>query len=532
MKRGIFLFILLCQCFLSAFSQQGDYHPGKLFVKVEPASTIELPQFHAVPPAAIHEVEGLSALVNAYGIQTIKKPFRTPDPRLQCIYEFHFSAKDRVESLITELQKLPWVGYAEKVPIDRMDVTPNDLNFLQWSLTRINAQAAWDISTGSTDVVVAIVDNAVRITHADLAANVWVNPGEIDGNLIDDDNNGYVDDINGYDVANDDPDPMPPAGAGFDHGSHVAGITSAVTDNGTGIASIGWSVKLMCIKTKFDSTTGAELDNTYGGVDYAIAAGADVVNMSYGGMGFSSTYSSLFQVGYDSGLVFVASAGNDGLFVQRFPAAYAHVISVGSTDLNDTKSGFSNYHPSVDVMAPGNGIYSCMGDGNNSYDFMGGTSMSAPLAAGLCALILSVNDTLSTDAVEACLEYGCENIDALNASYAGNLGAGRINALNSLVCAQNPSVTEIETQSFVLITPFPNPANDLLWVEARFPVGADVKATLRDMRGVIRADLFQGIALAPVVRIPVSCDDLESGIYFIEWKSGTKQQVQRVAVIH
>lgn len=525
----LILFLLLIAGFAPQSWSQSvaeDYYSDRLFVKVNPSTGIVLPSFSGghLPPGT--PPTGLQALVPAYSIQSVRCPFRTRDPRLQCIYEFRFTETHRIASLIEELQSLSWVDYAERIPRYRMDFNPDDLSFIQWGLSTIDATQAWDISTGSADVVVAIVDNAVRYTHEDLAANVWVNPGEIAGNNVDDDGNGFVDDMNGYDVADDDNDPMPPAAGGFDHGSHVGGIAGAVTDNGTGIASIGFNVSLMCIKTKFDTTTGAELDNTYGGVDYAIASGADVVNMSFGGMGFSSTFASLFVVGHDSGIVFVASAGNDGQFVQRFPAAYNHVISVGSTDLGDGKSSFSNYHPSVDVMAPGNGIWSCMGDADDGYGFMGGTSMSAPLVAGLCGLILSTDPTLTPDEVEACLEAGCENIDAQNTAYVGNMGAGRINARNSLQCAQGPAAV-YTTTSFSVNAGF-HAANEELWLNAAVNPGQPLSLRVLAADGRVMHTLFEGVPAQSQIQLTTSCTGWAAGLYLIECCQAGQRTVKRL----
>lgn len=519
----------------NGFSQaQEDYYSGRIFVKIKTGSGVEWPQLINGNHFPFENFSELNTLALQYGIHHLKKPFRTQDPRLQNIYEIRFSIHEGTDRLISEIETLPYVEFAERVPIYRMDLTPNDMSFLLWSLNRVDATEAWDISTGSSEIVIAIVDNAVRYTHEDLAGNVWLNQDEIPNNNIDDDNNGFIDDINGWDAADEDNDPAPPAGSGFDHGSHVAGIASAVTNNGTGIAAIGFNSSLMCIKTKLDTTTGPELDNTYGGIDYAISAGADVVNMSFGGGGFSSVFSALFTVGHDSGIVFVASAGNDGQFIQKFPAGYAYVISVGSTDIDDSKSGFSNWHPTVDVMAPGNGIYSCLGGADDDYGFMGGTSMSAPLTSGLCALILSVNDTLNPEQVQACLEAGCENIDALNPDYAGYLGAGRINAKNSLLCAQNPS-TGISNQGFIhpaLNEPFPNPANAVAELSGTFPPGVQLSLRILNLQGTVLENLFSGSANGSEFKFIWDCSHFPPGIYLAEWRAGDFSKTQRICIIN
>jgi subtilisin family serine protease len=415
---------------------------------------------------------------------------------LDLTYQIRFEEKAGVMNLLQDLAALPEVEYAERCPLYYTTYTPNDLHSFQWHLSRIEAENAWDFCMGSPEVVLAVVDDAMRVTHEDLAPVIWTNPNEIDGNGLDDDGNGFIDDMHGADVADDDNDPMPPAGASnfvFSHGTHVSGIAVAATDNGTGIASIGFNVRLMPVKTKFDSTiSSGGLEATAEGLDYAISTGADVINMSFGGGGASSTWQGMINAGYYKGVTFVAAAGNDNLFKQFFPAAYNHVISVASTDISDKKSSFSNYHYSVDVSAPGSGIYSSVAGGDANYDWMSGTSMSSPLTAGLCALILSADTSLTPDQVEHCLTAGCVNIDALNPGYAGFLGWGRINAANSLACASGVSREEGNTLTATIGEAFPQPAQDEVIFAGEFQLTSHVEVTLMDMQGRLLADLFSG----------------------------------------
>ena len=176
--------------------------------------------------------------------------------------------------------------YAEKVPLDRLCLTPNDPSYSsQWGLANINAPAAWNYFSAGSNIVVAVVDDAVERGHSDLSPNLWVNSGEIPGNGIDDDNNGYIDDINGYDVGSNDNNPNPPSNA-YDHGTHVAGIVSARSNNGVGVASIGFSCKLMCVKA---TNSVGSVTNGYDGIVYAAASGAHIINMSWGGPSASTT---------------------------------------------------------------------------------------------------------------------------------------------------------------------------------------------------------------------------------------------------
>lgn len=375
--------------------------------------------------------DGLST---EYGITSIKQPFRTPG--MENVYAIHFSKKNEINGLLEAFGKNPEVEYVEKVPLYRSTYTPDDLASQQWGLYKIEAERTWDIARGDPGIVIGVIDNAFRSDHEDLAPQIWVNPNEIPGDGMDNDNNGFIDDASGYDVADDDTDVNPPImnSIGWSHGSHVAGIASASTDNSKGVASIGFGCSILPIKAKHDTTTSNAIDASAEGIDYAIVSGAKVINMSFAGFGFSQTTQSLINLGHFAGIVWVAGAGNDGQWQGRFPAGYNHVISVGSTEQDDRKSGFSSYHPTVDVMAPGGGIWSVFSAGTDAYTFMSGTSMASPMVAGLCGLLLSINPTMDPDEVQQCLKEGCVNIDSLNPDYLGWIGAGRINALNSALC--------------------------------------------------------------------------------------------------
>lgn len=372
-------------------------------------------------------------LFNQFESGDLTRAFKLQDPALKSIYTFHSSSEELVERLRT----LEQVDYVEPVPIMALYYTPNDLHNNQWNLQKVKAQNAWDIQRDASDVVVAVVDDAVLITHPDLAANIWQNPIEIP-NGIDDDGNGYVDDINGYDVANGDADPNPPAGASsshFSHGTHCAGIVSASTDNNTGIASLGFNAKIMAVKCKDDNTSGGSIQAPYQGVEYAIASGADIISMSWGGAGYSITYQTLFNVAHAKGIILVAAAGNSNSSAPMYPASYNHVISVAASNSSDGKASFSNFGSTIDVTAPGVNIWSTV-PGTGLYDFKSGTSMACPLVSGLCALMVANSPGLHPDSLENCLKSTAADIDPLNSGYINQLGAGRIDAEEALNCTK------------------------------------------------------------------------------------------------
>lgn len=508
--------------------------PGKLFLKIRNGSNMELPQFRAGDAfPEIPQSPGLKQILSEYGTKALFKPFKTKAEVLQKTYEIHFDAAKDAQGLIAALEALPFVEYAEPIAVHRMHYTPNDQNFLQWHLNKISAPAAWDICRGSRRVVVAIVDDAVRMDHVDLAAQIWTNPNEIPGDSIDNDGNGWIDDVNGYDLAEDDNDPSPPAGASnsnFTHGTHVAGIAAASTDNGVGIASIGFNVSILPCKVKLDSTIGdPELQYTYYGVDYAIATKADVVNMSFGGTGYNATFANLLSVGRDSGLVFVASAGNTGSYSIQYPAGYPDAISVASTGSSDALSGFSTYHPSVDVSAPGSNIYSTVAGTTTSYSMMSGTSMSAPVVTGLVALMASLDSTATPATLRNCLESTTDNINAQNSDKLGSFGTGRVNAQRALQCLVPVSVGEGTGLGFSVNPPYPNPGIGAFTVDVELPFDGHLKARLFDILGREHAILAD--TGFPAGRLTLThTGRLAKGVYCLVVEFGGERKSLRILV--
>lgn len=373
-------------------------------------------------------------MVSEFGITEIEKPFwRAKSIDIQTIYLLKFTEAEKVYDLIRQLQDSEFIEYAEQVPIHKTTLTPNDLgannsNGGQWYLHRIKAQAAWDISTGSSAITVAIVDDAVKADHPDLAPSIWVNTDEIPNNNIDDDGNGYVDDVNGYDVADDDNIVLPNIAA-MSHGTHVAGISGAATNNGVGIASIGYNLKIIPVKS---SNQQSVVTNGYDGIIYAADVGADVINMSWGGSGGGQTGQNIINYAVNRGCIMVAAAGNDNVTTAFYPANYTNVISVASTTTTDAKSSFSNYGNWIDISAPGSAIRSTYitSAGGNTYANLQGTSMASPLVAGLCGLMLSLNPNLTRPQLENCLYTTADPVT----SNTNQMGAGRIDAEGAMQC--------------------------------------------------------------------------------------------------
>ncbi|MEZ4915055.1 MAG: S8 family serine peptidase [Chitinophagales bacterium] len=439
-----FVFCMLISFALSAQTIYPDYQDGKLYLKISNKSAIEL--LENSPANTIADLAAIEDIFKNFGVSNLHKPFyllRTPI--FDRTYQLEFANPAEVDNLIEALMSLDFIEYAEKIPLNKPVFTPNDPQLSsQWHLTKINAAGAWDIHQGG-NALVAIVDDACKITHQDLAPNIYTNPNEIAGNGIDDDNNGYIDDVNGFDVADNDNNPNPPASASnssFSHGTHCSGIASGATNNGLGIASIGFSNKILPVKCTGDNGDPQYIEEGYLGIQYAIAAGADVISMSWGGGGFSTTEQNIFNQAHNQGITLVAAAGNSNVNTAFYPAAYNYVISVASSAETDAKSSFSNYGTWVDITAPGSNILSTVAGSNSSYTNYSGTSMACPLVAGLCGLMKSYQTNLTPDEIESCITASADNIDAQNSSYIGQLGAGRINAQAALTCV-NPNAPPI-----------------------------------------------------------------------------------------
>ena len=340
------------------------------------------------------------------------------------------------ESAIESLNSDSNIEFAEPYYLNYADYVPNDPMISSWyHLTNIEAYLAWDIIRGdSTDrSIIGIVDSGVFYDHPDLEDNMWINgPEDINGdgrftaadlNGLDDDGNGRVDDVVGYDLAMNDPDPAEPYA---EHGTHVAGCATMVTDNNYGGAAVGWAARIMAVKASTDYNPGS-MSHGYAGIIYAVENGCHVINCSWGrGGNPSQGEQNVINAAWQQGAAVVASAGNDNVSSPHYPSAYEHVLSVASTGVNDIKSSFSNYGSTVDICAPGEGIFSTWD--RNSFASLQGTSMSSPIAAGVVALVRAANPSWDPDQAMTRVMNTADNIDHLNPNHAGMLGSGRVNA--------------------------------------------------------------------------------------------------------
>lgn len=320
--------------------------------------------------------------------------------------------EDSMESAIAAYKKS---GLVEKVSYNYIRtayVLPDDALLAdgkQWGIENggqlggiegsdVSADEAWDLANDASGIIVAILDSGIRYTHEDLAANMWVNPGEIPDNGIDDDNNGYIDDvhgintvgINGERTPETEGDPMDDLG----HGTHVAGIVGAVGNNGVGITGVAWNVQLMGLKFLDSQGEGSDAD-AIECINYAREKGARIINSSWGGLDFNPLLGDAIEEANETGIYFIAAAGNESSNNDdqpNYPSSYAYpnVVSVTATDKRDGFATFANYgETEVELAAPGVGIHSTYFNSDTDYRALSGTSMATPFVSGAIALLLT-----------------------------------------------------------------------------------------------------------------------------------------------
>jgi thermitase len=363
-----------------------------------------------------------------------------------------------VTEAVGRYEASPNVEYAEPDYLLYPQATPNDPDYLKmYNLDNrgqydgtfdadIDAPEAWKVTKGSADTVVAIIDTGIDIRHPDLNDNIWTNPDEVPGNGEDDDRNGYVDDVHGWDFVNEDASVFD--GPGDGHGTHVAGTIAAEGNNGVGVTGINWQVEIMPLKFL---GAGGRVSDAVEALNYAVAEGAKISNNSYGyydncsGCYAQTLRDAIERADEEAGHLFVAAAGNGGGDYALYPASYEspNIISVAATNQKDTLASFSNYgSASVDLGAPGTSILSTYPD--NSYGYADGTSMATPHVAGAAALIMSRYPHLGDEAVKDLILRSVEKKYALRGKVASG---GRLSVAKALGVNTPPVIRGVRPRS-------------------------------------------------------------------------------------
>ena len=312
---------------------------------------------------------------------------------------------------LNRLKHTAGVEFAEPDATAEVQDVPNDPSFsLQWGLKKIDAMDAWTTDHGSAGVVVAVLDTGISLSHPDLASKIV--------GTVNFSSSSTADDVNG-------------------HGSHVAGIIAAATNNGVGVAGLGYNTDVLDVKVLDDSGSGL-YSNMINGITWAADHGADVINLSLGGTMPSSALESAVDYAWSKGAVVVAAAGNSASSAAFYPAYYSNAIAVAATDDLDELAPFSNYGDWVDVSAPGISIYSTVPGG---YQYMSGTSMAAPYVSGLAALLFA--EGLSNDQVRARIQSTADNVGV------AGIGSGRIDAYRAVTQTALPSPPANTTPSVI-----------------------------------------------------------------------------------
>ncbi len=446
-----------------------------------------------------------AGILTKYNIKRREKLLSKPAPEmvkvgLDRVHLFHLSpnaSPKAIRDLIDLLARDSSVEYAEPDYIVSINLTPNDPQYSQlWGMNNsgqsggtvdadIDAPEAWNITTGSSNVIVGVIDTGMDYTHQDLVANIWTNPGEIAGDGKDNDGNGYIDDLHGINAILNNGNPMDDNG----HGTHVGGTIGGAGNNGIGVVGVNWSVSIAACKFLSSSGSGSTSDavKCFNYFNNLKASGQNIVvtNNSWGGGGSSQ----MLKDAMSGTILHVAAAGNAGSnndATAFYPANYdlPNIISVAATDRYDLMASFSNYGATtVDLAAPGVSIYSTVLA--NSYGAKSGTSMASPHVAGAAALLSAKTSTLTTAQIKDLLLSNTDPIGAIGSnSSKPTITNGRLNVAKALSIVPNPSDTTAPTVSIT------SPING-----ATISGIISYNASASDNVGVIKVEFYVGSVL-------------------------------------
>ena len=453
MQTKLFLVFLLASLSLSQISF-GSGGPGQQKAYTSTSTSEYEAKRIVVRLAKGANIQKIEAAIRQLGFSEMRPTFpahhlRRQDskaPDLKDFYNLTIAAPYSVHYAVQLAQGVAGVQYGCPRPIYRLSYVPNDTYYAAQQRTymnKIGAPTAWDTQRGDSTVIIGIVDSGVEITHPDLVGNLARNYADpIDG--IDNDMDGLIDNFQGWDfggasyntvVGDNDPNIT---GANNAHGTHVAGIAAARTDNRRGVASVSFNCKFLAVKCAADddqrSNGSGFIIGGYEGITYSADMGAKIINCSWGGSGFNQFAADVVAYAQSKGALVVCAAGNNDSNQDFYPASFTDVLSVAAMNNNDTKASFSNFNFNVGIGAPGVNIYSTYYGG--AYASLSGTSMASPVIAGAAGLIASANPTATAEEIKSILKAGSDNIYNVGvnsgAQFAGRLGSGRLNLTKSL----------------------------------------------------------------------------------------------------
>lgn len=455
----VLLLLLFAFLFANAKSKAAFNHSELSDLKFVPGQVVV--KFKPVAGGGVN-ADALNSVVMKFNVEDYEPVFKTARNKkakkkynLENIFLLKVAEKENVLDICNELNSWPNVEYAEPnyiIPVD--NYTPNDpLYSSQYHLPQVHAPEAWDIQKGDTSVVIGIIDTGVDWDHEDLMDKIWTNPGEIPDNGIDDDGNGYIDDVRGWDFVDgitdvaqgedgmtEDNDPMD-----FDgHGTHVAGIAAASTDNGVGISAVSFGARIMPLRCGWHASDGnGYVGSAFAAKAYQYAAdnGAVITNQSSGSSGQLIVDAAYYA--FSNGVLICESAGNSNAVTPSVLGQQPFVMTVASVNNMDAKATYSSYGEYVDISAPGGdfssgnrrGILSTIvynSQNDPKYVEYQGTSMASPLAASVAGLVKQAEPNLTVLDLYTRLQKTADNIDNINPDYVGLLGAGRVNAYRAL----------------------------------------------------------------------------------------------------
>ena len=437
MKKLFWLVYLLPICLMAM-----DYVPNQIIVQTSETRSIERGSLG---------LENLDNFLSEYKVKQIKPVFAKEDNKFYII-----DLEENIDPNELENLRIDGVENIQPNYLNSFYLEPNDSYYEQQRINveNINLPQAWNYTTGNEEIIVAIVDSGLRFDHPDLQENIYINENEIPDDGIDNDNNGYIDDYRGWDFV--DAPELSNIGIGdyyeqdndptdeINHGTHVAGIIGATTNNEMGVSGVLWNTKILVIRAGFNSNLGGYLqdDDAAAAVIYAADMGADVINISWGDVEYSPIIAYAINYAYREGTIVICAAGNEGSSAEHpvtYPAKLANTISVGAVDNQKRLASFSSYGSALDLVAPGQQILSTYdSSGENIYYEQSGTSMAAPFVAAATALLLSVEPDMDFHQVRTRLLTTCQDLGEQGVD--NKYGHGLLDCNNMLTSEITPEV--------------------------------------------------------------------------------------------